>query len=90
MGTKLGVDRDGRPMGNTGGAGFFSIGVPFFLGHSTIAYNGVGVAVAKGTPRRPSPSTRFTPIPASRSTGASTAARFPTTKATASPMRREP
>ncbi len=51
IGTKLGVGRDGRPMGNIGGAGFFSIGVPFFLGHSTIAYNGVGVAVAKGTPK---------------------------------------
>jgi hypothetical protein len=37
-------------MGNRGGAGFFSAGVPFEVVLNTIAYNGVGVAVAKSTP----------------------------------------
>jgi hypothetical protein len=50
IGSKLGVDRNGDPMGNRGGAGFFSAGVPFHVVQNTIAYNGVGVAVAKGTP----------------------------------------
>jgi hypothetical protein len=47
-GALLGVDVDGHPMGN-GGAGLFSIDVPVVASRSTIAYNGMGVAVAKGT-----------------------------------------
>lgn len=39
----------GSKMTGNGGAGVFSIGVPFFASLNTIAYNGVGVAVSKGT-----------------------------------------
>ncbi len=47
---KIGVDRDGKPLGN-GASGVFSQGVPFTLTGSTIAFNkDFGVAIAKGTP----------------------------------------
>ena len=47
--SKLGLGRDGRPLGN-GAGGFFSQGVPFQLASNVIAYNRFsGVAITPGT-----------------------------------------
>lgn len=48
-GMKIGVDRNGNPLGN-GASGFFSQGVPFQLVQNTIAYNAhFGVALTPVT-----------------------------------------
>jgi hypothetical protein len=48
IGSNLGVGIDNEPLGN-GGAGLFTIDVPLLAALNTIGYNGMGVAIAKGT-----------------------------------------
>ena len=50
VGSKIGVDRDDKPMGNRA-AGVFSNGVPFSVEFCLIAHNQTGVSIAKGTPK---------------------------------------